>query len=168
MPPWHSWSRNSSIRWIKQSSRAGRVPYQEFRADGIAASVCGSDVVASSLQNAALVQPIFREVLGHYHPVAVQNSNLYVFFRLTWTTLEESIKTEMKDALVCDERSSLVDPHPALRTRLRRLKRFAPHREPDCRPARRLLTNRQDLEEVLHNHIYGVRSHQLSIFRPAD
>jgi Zn-dependent protease with chaperone function len=140
--------------------------YQEYRADAIAACVCGSDVVASSLQNAALVQPIFREVLGNYHPIVVHDANLYQFFRLAWTTLDESLKLEMKESLVADQPVDWFGPHPTLRARVRRLERFAAHREPDDRPARRLLMDRQRLEETLHNYIYGVRTPQLSIFRP--
>jgi Zn-dependent protease with chaperone function len=140
--------------------------YQEYRADGIAAAVCGSDVVVSSLENAALVQPIFREVLCNYHPIVVHDANLYQFFRLAWTTIDTSLKREMKDSLVTDERLGWFNPHPTLRARLRRLERFAAHREPDERPARRLLMQRHDLEETLHNYIYSVRTPQLSIFQP--
>jgi Zn-dependent protease with chaperone function len=139
--------------------------YQEYRADAIAASVCGSDVVTTSLQNAALVQPIFREVLGTYHPIVVHEANLYQFFRLAWTTMEESLKLEMKESMVDDEQREWFGPHPALRSRVRRLERFAAHREPDHRPARRLLKDRLRLEETLHNYIYGMRT-QLSIYRP--
>ena len=140
--------------------------YQEYRADAIAASVCGCDVVASSLQNAALVQPIFREVLCHYHPVVVHDANLYQFFRTAWATLDESLKQEMKESLMCDERGELFGPHPTLRARLRKLDGYPPHRDPDGRPARRLLTERRRLEEALHNHIYNVRSPRLSVFHP--
>jgi Zn-dependent protease with chaperone function len=140
--------------------------YQEYRADGLAASVCGGDVVAGSLQNAALVQPIFREVLCHYHPVVIHDQNLYQFFRTAWATLDESLKEEMKESLVCDERGELFGPHPTLRARLRKLDGYLPHRDPDRRPARRLLVERRQLEESLHDHIYRVRSPRLSVFHP--
>jgi len=140
--------------------------YQEYRADSIAACVCGSDVVASSLQNAALVQPIFREVLGNYHPIVVHDANLYQFFRLAWTTLDDSLKSEMKESLVADQETEWFGPHPTLRARVRRLEKFAAHREPDNRPARRLLMDRPRLEETLHNYIYGMRTPELSLFQP--
>jgi Zn-dependent protease with chaperone function len=142
--------------------------YQEYRADGIAACVCGSDVVASSLQSAALVQPIFREVLCNYHPIVMHDANLYQFFRLAWTTLDQSLKLEMKESLVADEQMAWFGPHPTLRSRLRRLQRFAAHREPDDRPARRLLMHRQRLEDTLHNYIYRVHTPRLSIFQPGE
>jgi len=140
--------------------------YQEYRADAIAAGVCGSDVVAGSLENAALVQPIFREVLCNYHPIVVHDANLYQFFRLAWTTMGDSLKLEMKESLVADEPAEWFGPHPRLRARLRRLIRFAPHREPDDRPARRLLMDRPRLETTLHNYIYSVRAPRLAIFQP--
>ncbi len=142
--------------------------HQEHRADALAASICGSDVVAQSLQNAALVQPIFREVLCHFDPVVMHDGNLYQFFSAAWTSLDESLKDEMKESLVDDERTELFDPHPTLQSRLKRLDQFPPHRDPDRRPARRLLTNRKSLEQALHNYIYRVRAPQLSVFHPSN
>jgi Zn-dependent protease with chaperone function len=141
--------------------------YQEYRADAIAAGVCGSDVVTASLTNAALVQPIFREVLENYHPIVVHEVNLYQFFRIAWTTMDESLKLEMKESLVADEQVEWLGPHPTLRARVRRVESLAAHREPDNRPARRLLMDRPRLEESLHNYIYGVRT-ELSLFQPGQ
>ena len=142
--------------------------YQEYRADAIAAAVCGSDTVTNSLQNAALVQPIFREVLCQYHPVAIHNVNLYSFFLLSWTAIDEAFKQELKETLLLEEPASLFDPHPRLRARLGKIRRYSTHREPDARPARRLLEHRQNLEEVLHNYIYRTRSPHLTVYRPSE
>jgi Zn-dependent protease with chaperone function len=147
------------------SSPLGR--YQEFRADAVAASVCGGDVATSSLRNAALVQPIFKEVLCDYHPVVLAEANLYQFFWAAWDAIGEPLKEEIKDSLLNEERPAFFSLHPTLRVRLRRLERFAPHREPDMRPARRLLARRRELENELHDFIYRRRTPRLALYEPA-
>jgi Zn-dependent protease with chaperone function len=142
--------------------------YQEYRADAVAASVCGGDVAANSLRNAALVQPIFKEVLCDYHPVVIADANLYQFFRAAWDAIADPLKEEIKESLVHEERAAFFSVHPTLRVRLRRLDRFASHREPDTRPARRLFARRRELEGILHDYIYRRRTPQLTVFRPAS
>ncbi len=141
--------------------------HQEYRADAVAASVCGGDVVAGSLSNAALVQPIFKEVLCDYHPMMISEANLFQFFRAAWDAISLPLREEIKRSLIAEERAEFCGLHPTLRARLRRLEQFAPHREPDSRPARRLLVQRRRLESLLHDHIYRTRTRQLSVFRPA-
>jgi Zn-dependent protease with chaperone function len=140
--------------------------YQEHRADRLAAAACGGNILAGALEIVALVQPVFHEVLCHYHPVIVHDANLYEFFLTAWTNLGDDAKEEMKETLVADERKEWFSPHPTLRSRMRRLRASPRHFEPDDRPARRLLTDRTTLETVLHNYIYRARSPQLSVFQP--
>lgn len=141
--------------------------YQEYRADGVAAAVSGSDVISSALRKVALVQPVFKEVLCYYHPAVVEDVNLYQFFRIAWEAVGDGLKGEIEDSLAAEERSWLTDPHPTLRARLARLESLPPHREPDNRPARRLFTDRSKFEELLHNHIYRTRVRHLTVFQPA-
>jgi Zn-dependent protease with chaperone function len=140
--------------------------YQEHRADGLAAAACGGNILAGAIENVALVQPIFHEVLCHYHPVIVHDANLYEFFLTAWTNLSDGVKQEMKETLVAGERKEWFSPHPTLRSRMRRLRASPRHFEPDDRPARRLLTDRGALERVLHNYIYRARSTPFSVFQP--
>jgi Zn-dependent protease with chaperone function len=162
--------------WLARVVRAGfrlvsspLSRYQEYRADRVAAALSGSDVLAAALRVSALVQPVFKEALCHYHPTVVQDANLYQFFRAAWSAMGDALKHEMQDALVADQWPGWFDPHPTLRARLRRLDRFPAHPQPDDRPARRLLPNRRKLEEMLHDFIYGARGSRLTIFRaPAD
>ena len=140
--------------------------HQEYRADQGAALVCGSEVVARSLRLVALVQPVFKEVLCHYHPTVLADFNVYQFFSAAWAALDPEQERRMQESLVGDEHPHWFDPYPSLRTRLSRLEGYQTPCEPDRRPARQLLTDPQDLEELLHNHIYRTRTPAVSIFHP--
>ena len=140
--------------------------HQEYRADHFAALVCGSDVVTRSLRLVALVQPVFKEVLCHYHPTVVTGSNLYQFFSAAWCALNTEQKHAMQESLVSGERRHWFDPHPTLRARLAKLGGQDTANQSDDRPARELLTNRSNLEELLHHHIYRARTRPPSVFLP--
>ena len=154
------------VRWLFSVLASPLSRHQEYRADRVAASACGSDVVARSLGLVALVQPVFKEVLCHYHPTVVPGVNLYQFFFAAWTALDAQQKCAMRDSLVAEERPHWFDPHPSLRLRLANLEQYPASAERDGRPALEILTDRHELETRLHNQLYRARTQPVSVFHP--
>jgi hypothetical protein len=91
---------------------------------------------------------------------------LYQFFSAAWAALDAEQKRAMRDSLVAEERPHWLDPHPSLRSRLANLEQNPASAEPDRRPALEILTDRQELEERLHNQLYRARTRPASVFHP--
>jgi hypothetical protein len=132
---------------------------QETRADRFAASVAGGDATASALVKVALVQPMFREVLGHYDPSSgcVGQPNLYAYFRSFWHRLPDPLLTAMRHRLLGDPpvRSAA---HPPLIDRLSLVQSYPsrPGSPLDHSPAETVLGDPLSLEQMLHNRLFGL------------
>lgn len=132
---------------------------QEARADRFAASVAGGDATASALVKVALVQPMFREVLGHYGPRSSHGQpNLYCYFRSFWQRLPEPLLTGMRHRLLSDPPSRSDAAHPPLIDRLTVVQSYPsrPCSAVDLSPAESVLGDPLSLEQMLHNRLFGL------------
>ncbi|QDV38478.1 M48 family metallopeptidase [Tautonia plasticadhaerens] len=132
---------------------------QEARADRFAAGVAGGDATASALVKVALVQPMFREVLGHYDPRSSPGlPNLYAYFRSFWQRLPEPLLVAMRHRLLSDSPGRSDAAHPALIDRLTIVQSY-PNRScspVDLSPAESVLGDPLSLEQMLHNRLFGL------------
>ncbi|RUL89188.1 M48 family metallopeptidase [Tautonia sociabilis] len=130
---------------------------QETRADRFAASVAGGDATASALVKVALVQPLFREVLGHYRPDVSGGLTLYGYFRSFWRRLPEPLLTSMRHGLLSELPARSDGAHPPLIDRLAVVQSYSnrPPTELDLEPAESVLGDPIALERMLHNRLFG-------------
>jgi Zn-dependent protease with chaperone function len=164
---WARFCRWGSARLILPIARG-----QEARADRLAASIAGGDVVASALVKVALVQPLFREVLEHYDPSIAQAPNLYAFFRTFWYRLSPEIHSAMRLRILADGDVTDDPAHPPLPERLVLLGSYPDHAHihgnggpnGDSVPATTLLGDLETLEEMLHNRLFGLPPIEPSVF----
>jgi Zn-dependent protease with chaperone function len=162
--------------WASLCRRAGEAWYgpvargQESRADRAAANIAGGSAAASALVKVALLQPLFREVLGRYEPDSAAAPNLYAFFRQFWTRLPEPLLAAMRHRLLT--RSDAVpdgSPHPGLFDRLALVQSYPvrPPSDADRAPAATLIGDLEAMEQMLHNRLFALVAVEPSIFHRA-
>jgi Zn-dependent protease with chaperone function len=140
---------------------------QEARADRCAASIAGGDAAAAALVKVALVQPLFREVLGHYDPTDPELPNLYAFFRDFWLRLPDSLQTEMRLQLLAAPKAEADGVHPPLPDRLTAVQAY-PHRSAaENASAKTALSDLEALEQMLHNRLFSTPGIEPSVFHRA-
>ena len=167
-------SRGSLHRWARFCHRGAarlHAPValgQEARADRLAAAVGGGHATASGLVKVALIQPLFREVLGHYDPARPGGPNLYEFFRAFWSRLPEPVLASMRHRLLSRHQPA-ADGHPPLLDRLAIVQSYPDrHRTAHDRArASTLLGDLEALERMLHDRLYGGPAVEPSIFHRA-
>ncbi|CAN5796557.1 hypothetical protein BH23PLA1_BH23PLA1_27000 [soil metagenome] len=146
---------------------------QEARADRAAATIAGGDATASALVKAALVQPLFREVLDHYDPGDPDTPNLYGFFRAFWERLPEPVLTAMRHRLLIEPPLVPDAAHPSLLDRLaivqayRSRCAFGTRDNTEAGPAASALGDLEALEQMLHNRLFGMPAVEPSVFHRA-
>jgi Zn-dependent protease with chaperone function len=142
---------------------------QEARADRAAASVAGGEAAASALVKVALVQPLFREVLGHYNPANPDLPNLYAFFRAFWGRLPDPLQTSIRHGLLAHRDGPPDTAHPALLDRLAVVQSYARRRptESDIAPATAALADSEAMELMLHNRLFALNGVEPSVFHRA-
>jgi Zn-dependent protease with chaperone function len=138
---------------------------QEARADRAAASITGGDIAASALVKVAMVQPLFREVLGAFTPEPGE-PNLYAFFRLFWSRLPESLYIAIRHKLLTDGEVSPDPAHPPLLDRIAAVQAYPsrPTGEFDNLPASSMLGDPEGFEAMLHNRLFSVGRVEPSVF----
>jgi Zn-dependent protease with chaperone function len=141
---------------------------QEARADRASATVAGGTAAASALVKVAQVQPIFREVLGHYNSEAAA-PNLYAFFREFWGRLPESLQVTIRHGLLADATARPDDVHPPLIDRLAVVQGYADRSSlpGDNDPASTMLGDLDAIEQMLHNRLFSVSRVEPSVFHRA-
>jgi len=167
-------SRGTLRRWARLCHRGGAALLapvalgQEARADRLAAMIAGGDATAAGLVKVALIQPLFREVLGHYDPARPGGPNLYEFFRAFWARLPEPVVASMRHRLLSRHQPA-ADGHPPLLDRLAIVQGY-PDRHPIARDRSRastLLGDIEALERMLHERLFGGPAVEPSIFHRA-
>ncbi len=142
---------------------------QEARADRASAAVAGGRPAASALVKVALVQPLFRELLGHVEPDRPGGSNLYATFRGFWARLPGPLLESMRLRLLVDDEATGDSPHPPLPDRLATIQAYPerPDAPPDDLPASGLLGDPEWLEQMLHDRLYRLPPIEPSVFHKA-
>ena len=142
---------------------------QEARADRIAASLAGGRAAADALVKVALVQPLFRELLGILDIDNPAAQNLYASFRTFWGRLPEPLLDAMRLNLLTSTETEDDSPHPPLADRIAHLIAV-----PDATtaPADRalsldLLGDSEWLEQMLHDRLYKLHPIEPSVFHAA-
>ena len=139
---------------------------QEARADRASASMAGGRVVASALIKVALVQPLFRELLGHLDSDLADGSNLYLTFRAFWARLPEPLLESMRLHLLAVDPGSEDSPHPPLPDRVAMVQSYPdrPEVAVDNEPAATLVGDPEWMEQMLHDRLYGLAAVEPSVF----
>jgi len=142
---------------------------QEARADRSSAAVAGGRVAASALIKVALVQPLFRELLGHHDPDPGSGSNLYATFRAFWDRIPEPLLEAMRLRLLVGGGPDVDSPHPPLPDRVAMIQAYPAHPDgpSDRVPASSLLGDPEWLEQMLHDRLYGSSAIESSVFHKA-
>jgi len=146
---------------------------QEARADRSAAAIAGGSVAASALVKAAMVQPLFREVLEHYDPSQPEAPNLYAFFRAFWYRLPAEAHSAMRLRVLAggDGRHDPDPTHPPLPERLALLQAYpdpAAHAAgADSTPAAASLGDLEGFEQMLHNRLFALPPIEPSVYHKA-
>lgn len=175
-PPIRTW-RSSPLRWwastcrrIAESLRSPIALGRESRADRFAAKIAGGSTAASSLTRVALVQPIFRELLDGYDPLAEQSHpNIFDLFHDLWLRIPDRLRESILAGILADPASTDDGSHPPLADRLESL-RHAPDvrtTKLDRRPAWSLLADLDAIEEILHNSLFRTDEIEPSVFHEA-
>ena len=142
---------------------------QEARADRASAAIAGGRAAASALVKVALVQPLFRELLGHDDPDRPGSANLYATFRRFWDRLPAPLLEAMRLRLLAVAEEPSGSPHPPLPDRVATAMAYPdpPEPPPDLRPAITLLGDPDWLEQMLHDRLYASASVEPSVFHKA-
>jgi Zn-dependent protease with chaperone function len=165
--PLGAWSRfclREASRLIEPVARG-----QEVRADRLSASIAGGSAAASALVKVAVVQPLFREVLGSYDPNDSSSINLYAFFRAFWYRLPSEVHSAMRLSVLTRSHAAYDPAHPPLPDRIAALQSYS---DPaslngDTSPATTFLGDLEIFEQMLHNRLFGVPSVEPSVFHRA-
>jgi Peptidase family M48 len=142
---------------------------QEARADRASASIAGGRSAASALVKVALVQPLFRELLGHHDPVLSSDSNIYSSFRTFWSRLPEPLLESMRLRLLTLEPEADESPHPPLPDRVAMVQTYPTRSDApgDNLPAVTLLGDPEWLEEMLNDRLFGLLAIEPTVFHKA-
>jgi hypothetical protein len=120
-----------------------------------------------------MVQPLFREVLGHYDPTDPDAPNLYAFFRTFWYRLPAEVHTAMRLRILAGDDAPADPAHPPLPDRLVRLQAYpdpaaaTADAGADVTPATALLGDLEGFEQMLHNRLFGLPPLEPSVFHRA-
>ena len=142
---------------------------QEARADRTAAAISGGPAAASALVKVALVQPLFRELLGVIDIDHPNGQNLYATFRTFWERLPTPLLDAMRMNLLTTTEPLDQSPHPPLADRVAQLLAYpdqaATRTELD--PALSLLGDSEWIEQMLHDRLYKLHPIEPSVFHAA-
>jgi Zn-dependent protease with chaperone function len=154
--PLRAWAQ---FCWRGTSLLIGPIAHgQEVRADRSAATIAGGRAASSALVKVAMVQPLFREVLGHYDPERPDAPNLYAFFRAFWYRLPAEVHSAMRLQILANGHASDDRTHPPLPDRLALLQSYpdpCPN-QADAAASTTLLSDLETLEQMLHNRLFGI------------
>ncbi len=161
---WAALCRDSARALIGPIARG-----QEARADRTAASIAGGSVTASALIKVALVQPLFREVLGVHDLDGDGNANVYAGFRALWSRLPEALLASMRLRLLTLDREAADSPHPPLPDRVAVVQAYPdrPETPSDIAAAASLVGDPDWLEQMLHDRLFGLPAIKPSVFHKA-
>jgi Zn-dependent protease with chaperone function len=142
---------------------------QEARADRSSASIAGGRAAASALIKVALVQPLFRELLGHPNLGRADDSNLYATFRAFWSRLPEPLLESMRLRLLAVDPGLGDSPHPPLPDRVAMTQSYPDRsdRKADNVPAVALVGDPEWLEQMLHDRLFGLLAIEPTVFHRA-
>ncbi len=142
---------------------------QEARADRASASLAGGRVAASALVKVALVQPLFRELLGHHEADRPDGSNLYSTFRAFWTRLPGPLLEAMRLRLLSVDPGSEDSPHPPLPDRIAMVQSYPdlPDGPTSNDAAWILMSDPEWLEQMLDDRLYGMAAVEPTVFHKA-
>ncbi len=154
--PLRAWAR---LCWRGTSLLIGPIAHgQEVRADRSAATIAGGRAASSALVKVAMVQPLFREVLGHYDPERPDAPNLYAFFRAFWYRLPAEVHSAMRLQILANGHATEDRTHPPLPDRLALLQSYPDpcQNQSDAVASTTLLSDLETLEQMLHNRLFGI------------
>jgi Zn-dependent protease with chaperone function len=142
---------------------------QEARADRFSAAIAGGSAAASALVKVAVVQPLFREVLGAYDPTDAAALNLYAFFRAFWYRLPAEAHSAMRLSVLTRSHAAYDPAHPPLPDRIAALQSYP---DPvslngDTLSATTFLGDLEIFEQMLHNRLFGLPAVEPSVFHRA-
>ena len=142
---------------------------QEARADRISASLAGGQIAADALIKVALVQPLFRELLGILDIDNPAAQNLYASFRSFWDRLPEPLLDAMRLNLLTSTETVDQAPHPPLTDRIAQLIAYpnATTAPADRASALALLGDSEWLEQMLHDRLYQLHPIEPSVWHAA-
>jgi Zn-dependent protease with chaperone function len=161
---WARLCRKASTALIGPISRG-----QEARADRASAALAGGRVAASALVKVALVQPLFRELLGLHEAGRPDGSNLYSTFRAFWTRLPEPLMEAMRLRLVAIDPGSEGSPHPPLPDRIAMVQSYPdlPDGPTSIEASWTLIGDPEWLEQMLDDRLYGLAAVEPTVFHKA-
>jgi Zn-dependent protease with chaperone function len=161
---WARLCRGASTALIGPISRG-----QEARADRVSATIAGGRVAASALVKVALVQPIFRELLGLHEVGRPDGSNLYSSFRAFWARLPGPLMEAMRLRLLAVDPGSGDSPHPPLPDRIAMVQSYPdfPEDPASTGAAWTLIGDPEWLEQMLDDRLYGLAAVEPTIFHKA-
>jgi Zn-dependent protease with chaperone function len=162
---WRRRWAQTSLHWVEYFARPV-AREMEFRADHCSAETIGSEELASALENLAVVQPIFHELLSRTEKVA--SPNVYRDFARTWRTLKGPTFRLLRQKLVASASHESSDWHPPLGQRIDRLRRSGRSARLSAHPSLHLLDDPARLEQILHNHLFRSSSETPTTFRRAQ
>jgi Zn-dependent protease with chaperone function len=142
---------------------------QEARADRTSANLAGGPAAASALIKVALVQPLFRELLGQHDPDRSADLNLYASFRALWVRLPVSLLEAMRLRLLTLDPGAGDSPHPPLPDRVAMVQAFPDRPDPaaDSVPVVSLLGDPEWLEQMLYDRLFALPTVEPTIFHKA-
>jgi hypothetical protein len=126
-------------------------------------------VAASALVKVALVQPLFRELLGHHEADRPDGSNLYSTFRAFWTRLPGPLLEAMRLRLLSVDPGSEDSPHPPLPDRIAMVQSYPdlPDGPTSNDAAWTLMSDPEWLEQMLDDRLYGLAAVEPTVFHKA-
>lgn len=142
---------------------------QEARADRAAAAFSGGRAAASALVKVAMIQPLFRELLGILDISNPGGVNLYASFRLFWERLPEPLVDAMRLNLLTTTDTTELSSHPPLTDRVAQLMAYPDGLQSaeDAESALSLLGDSEWLEQMLHDRLYKLHPIEPTVFHAA-
>jgi len=134
---------------------------QELRADCFSAAAYGGELAARTLIKEWLVAHRFDAFAASYDEEASRHANgrpqnVFRWFARSWRELSAEGQAYLEGRLVEEEAASFWDSYPAMFVRLATMRGFEENlmgREPG--PARELLRDFADIEQRLHEELFG-------------
>ncbi|MFO0948148.1 MAG: M48 family metallopeptidase [Planctomycetota bacterium] len=137
----------------------------EYRADDWSAACFGTRPLASALEKLAIVQPIFREVLFIYDPIARPAVSVYAYFLRVWKRLPAVEYKRLRKRFVKGIKPDRFDPHPPVYKRIKRLTGPEWTTGRWAMPAAKLLAAPEELVTLMNNRLYAEQIEPTSVFR---
>jgi Zn-dependent protease with chaperone function len=137
--------------------------HQELRADVASANAYGGRLTVRTLLREWLLGQQFEQTVEDYVALSsntrlqktLSQFNIYREFAARFQSFSPQAEEFVRQRLAIEEKSSLFDSHPTMRSRVDAVLAYPDRELPNLRPASHLVSNFSQLEEQLQRELFG-------------